>query len=402
LKPEGREEPSLKYHASVPDLICLSHLRWNFVFQRPQHLMVRFARERRVFYVEEPITDAETPWLDVSISHGVHVVVPHLPPGLSPTASLRAQRQLLGAMIEARRVEQPLVWLYTPLALPLVDGLQVSAIVYDCMDELSGFAGASPELRDRERDLLARADVVFTGGHSLFEAKREHHPNVHAFPSSVDVAHFRRARTWRREPSDQRIIARPRIGFCGVIDERMDLDLVRQLAEARPDWQLVLIGPTAKIDDASLPRGANLHYLGMKSYDVLPHYLAGWDAAILPFAHNPATRFISPTKTPEYLAAGCPVVSTSIRDVVRPYGERGLVHIADTVEDFSAAIAAALTPAGRAAVQRADALLATMSWDRTWSAMNTLVGAVERRGAGALASARASTAVAVQADAAAI
>jgi UDP-galactopyranose mutase len=134
-----------------------------------------------------------------------------------------------------------------------------------------------------------------------------------------------------------------------------------------------MIGPVVKIDEASLPRLANIHYLGMKSYDELPSYMAGWDVAILPFAHNAATRFISPTKTPEYLAAGCPVVSTSIRDVVRPYGERRLVAIADTPSEFADAIAAALTVDGRESVARADRFLAQLSWDRTWSAMNALV-----------------------------
>jgi UDP-galactopyranose mutase len=339
--------------------------------------MERYARERRVFFVEEPVFDATDAHLDVTVSHGVHVVVPHLPSGLDRAQVLQVQPPLIRTLLDRQRVHLPLIWLYTPLAWPLVDDVAASAVVYDCMDELSGFAGASPELCAREHELMRRADVVFTGGHSLFEAKRERHPNVHPFPSSVDVAHFGRARTWRDVPADQRPIPAPRIGFCGVIDERMNLDLVRDVAAARPDWHFVMIGPVAKIDDAALPRADNLHYLGMKAYEELPGYLAGWDAAILPFAHNAATRFISPTKTPEYLAAGCPVVSTSIRDVVRPYGERGLVQIADTAEAFAAAIAHALTPAGRECLPRADALLRTMSWDRTWAAMNDRIRQVE-------------------------
>jgi UDP-galactopyranose mutase len=360
----------------LPDLVCLSHLRWNFVFQRPQHLMVRFARDRRVFFVEEPIYDADAPRLEIHVSHAVTVVVPHLPPTANGDA-LDQQRALIRGLFVSRQIRTPLLWLYTPLAWPIVEGVPASAVVYDCMDDLSGFAGASPELCDRERALLAEADVVFTGGYSLFEAKCSAHANVHAMPSSVDVSHFERARTWRLQPADQRAIASPRIGFCGVIDERMNLDLVRDVAAARPEWQVVMIGPVVKISEASLPRAANIHYLGMKPYAQLPAYFAGWSAAMLPFAHNAATRYISPTKTPEYLAAGCPVVSTSIRDVVRPYGEGGMAGIADSPAEFVEALELALTPAGREQVARADALLRTMSWDRTWTRMHALVLAAE-------------------------
>ena len=369
------------------DLLCLSHLRWNFVFQRPQHLMVRFARTRRVFFVEEPLFDADEPRLDVSLSHGVHVVVPHLPASMRELA-VEAQQRLLARLVSAWRIEAPLVWLYTPLALPLIEGLVVEGVVYDCMDELSGFAGASSDLPARERELLARADLVFTGGMSLYEAKRTKHPRVYGFPSSVDVEHFARARRTQDDPIDQQPIARPRLGYCGVIDERMNLDLLREVAALRPDWQQILIGPVVKIDPATLPRAANIHYLGMKKYEQLPAYLAGWNVALLPFAHNDATRFISPTKTPEYLAAGLPVVSTSVKDVVTPYGERGLVHIADTAADFVRAIDSAWSPARRDWRRDADALLATMSWDRTWSAMNDLIDQAlsERRATPARAS----------------
>ena len=182
--------------------------------------------------------------------------------------------------------------------------------------------------------MLARADLVFTGGQSLYEAKRGQHPRVFAFPSSVDAAHFARARRATDDPADQAAIPHPRLGFFGVIDERMDLDLLAAIADARPDWHLVIIGPVVKVDPASYRERANIHYLGKKDYQELPGYLAGWDVALLPFAINESTRFISPTKTPEYLAAGKPVVSTPIRDVVRPYGMRGLVHIAATADDF--------------------------------------------------------------------
>jgi UDP-galactopyranose mutase len=219
---------------------------------------------------------------------------------------------------------------------------------------------------------------VFTGGQSLYEAKRHLHPQVYPFPSSVDVAHFARARQPQRDPADQAGIPHPRIGFFGVIDERFDIDLVRDVAALRPDWHFVLLGPVVKIDRRALPQGPNLHYLGAKNYPDLPSYLSGWDVAVLPFARNESTRFISPTKTPEYLAAGCPVVSTSIRDVIRPYGQQGLARIADAPADFTAAIDAALHEDAVARQVRADAFLSQISWDLTWSRMRQLVDGVVR------------------------
>ena len=361
------------------DLICLSHLRWNFVYQRPQHLMSRAARERRVYYVEESVhaEGQSQAGLDLRAEDGVTVIVPHLPPGLSGDAGEEVTRELLHAYLKSEGVVRPVAWVYTPMRLPLLDGLETGALVYDCMDELANFRGAPPELRGRERQLLERADVVFTGGHALWEAKRSQHPSVHPFPSSVDAAHFARARAGLPDPADQRDIPRPRLGFFGVIDERFGVDLLRELAARRPAWHFVLIGPTVKIDPASLPQGENIHYLGIKGYAELPGYLAHWDVALLPFARNAATEFISPTKTPEYLAAGVPVVSTDIRDVVRPWGEVGAVRIAHDADEFEAAIQAALTEDNAARSRAADALLSGTSWDRTWHEMNVLVGRAE-------------------------
>jgi glycosyltransferase involved in cell wall biosynthesis len=366
--------PAVSRHAKHgDDLLCFSHLRWNFVYQRPQHLMTRFARDRRVFFVEEPIDDAPEPRLDVTADAGVTVVVPHLPPQLGRVLSARLQQILLGNLLRDHQIVHPILWYYTPMALEWSRGVQAKAIVFDCMDELSAFAHAPASLLAREQELLQRADLVFTGGHSLYEAKKHKHPRVHAFPSSVDAEHFGRARARQSEPSDQASIPRPRVGFFGVIDERMDLELVAGLARSRPDWHQVLIGPVVKIDSASLPRAHNIHYLGMKGYGDLPAYLAGWDVAYLPFARNDATRFISPTKTPEYLAAGRPVVSTSIADVVRPYGERGLVTIADTPEEMASALDNALAVSDESWLRRVDDHVSNLSWDRTYAAMNRLV-----------------------------
>jgi UDP-galactopyranose mutase len=358
----------------LPDVLCLSHLRWNFVFQRPQHLMIRCAREARVFFVEEPVfhpgIDA---CLQIDRSAPVTVVVPQLPQGLDPSASQAVQRRLLDGLIRSETIGGYLLWYYTPMALGFTDHLTPLAVVYDCMDELSAFKGAPGVLKAREAELMSRASLVLTGGQSLFEAKRHQHTNIHPFPSSVDAAHFSQARQIAGDPRDQAAIPRPRLGFFGVIDERMDLALIDGVAAARPDWHLVMLGPVVKIDPATLPQRPNIHYLGSKTYDELPRYIGGWDVALLPFARNEATRFISPTKTPEYMAAGKPVVSTSIRDVVRPYGEQRLVRIADEVPSFVRACIAAMAEDPTKRITLADAFLRQTSWDGTWNRIRLLV-----------------------------
>ena len=354
------------------DLICFSHLRWDFVYQRPQQLMSRCATAHRVFFVEEPVFDTDSPWLHVSErpDQDVLVLVAHLPWGPTEEEHGDMYRALLDGFLRENQVQDYVLWYYTPMMASWTDGLKPKAIVYDCMDELSAFAGAPPVLREREAQLLQRANLVFTGGQSLYEAKRDQHPSVYAFPSSVDVPFFNRALTISEEPADQQVIPHPRLGFYGVIDERLDVDLLGAVAKLRPDWQWIIVGPVvSKIDPATLPQEPNIHYLGSKAYGDLPAYLSGWDAALLLFAHNESTRFISPTKTPEYLAAGRPVVSTSIRDVVRPYGDQGLAHIADTPEQFVAACEAAMREDPDERQRKANILLGEMSWDKTWCTM---------------------------------
>jgi glycosyltransferase involved in cell wall biosynthesis len=370
-----RRSPAQNPEATT--LICFSHLRWDFVYQRPQHLLSRFARTSRVFYIEEPVFGAERPHLDISArEHGLRVAVPQLPHGLSESAQCNALRDLIDELIASEAIAAFVAWYYTPMALPWTRHLEPTALVYDCMDELSLFRGAPMAMVERERELIALADVVFTGGSSLYEAKRARSDNVHCFPSSVDSAHFRQARTPRRDPADQARIPHLRLGFAGVIDERMDVDLLAELASARPDWHLVLVGPIVKIDPDQLPKLPNIHYLGAKPYSELPSYMAGWDVALLPFALNESTRYISPTKTPEYLAAGLPVVSTPIRDVVAPYGVAELANIGETAADFVRAVESEL---GRSAMERnrwlkrVDGFLSTMSWDRTHQRMSALI-----------------------------
>ena len=269
-------------------------------------------------------------------------------------------------------IDQHILWYYTPMAMSWTRHLQAAATVYDCMDELSAFKGAPLALKELEAELFKRADLVFTGGRSLYEVKRHQHNNVYAFPSSIDAPHFARARSITEEPADQKDIPHPRLGFFGVIDERLDIELIDAVARLRPDWQMVMIGPVVKIDPADLPRRANIHYLGGKDYKELPSYLAGWDAALLPFARNESTRFISPTKTPEYLAAGCPVVS--IRSVMwcDLRGEWDGSYRGSAAE-FVAGVEAALNEDAEARIEEVDAFLAQTSWDRTWGRMAELI-----------------------------
>ncbi len=362
------------------DIVCFSHLRWHFVWQRPQHLMTRAARTRRVWFVEEAIERDGDARLELeAINDTLTVVTPTVRPGMNRPERLRAQEHLLSGLFDDRISPMPMHWYYTPMAREFSRGLPAGPIVYDCMDELSAFAGAPPAMQLWELELLAIADLVFTGGNSLYEAKRLRHPSVHKFPSSVDVHHFAAARGSVPDPAEQADLPHPRVGFAGVIDERMDRDLLAQVAALRPGYAFVLVGPTARIDPATLPQAPNLHYLGQKPYEQLPAFLANWNVAMMPLAKHPATRYISPTETPEYLAAGRRVVSTSITDVVTPYGDLDLVTIADTPRDFAAAIDGALQPAEPGWQHDVDRFLAASSWDRTWQQMQRLIASVPAR-----------------------
>lgn len=371
-----------------PALICLSHLRWDFVTQRPQHLMQRFARSHRVLFWEEAIpANHHLPYLEFHAFDGtsVEAIRPRVPDRWSPDEQNAALARLFDQMLRLTGIAKPVLWLYTPMMWPVVQHVEASAVVFDCMDELSAFDFAPPALLRHEAALMGAADMVTTGGWSLWEAKRGRHTNIHAFPSSVDKAHFGAARARLPQPEDQAGLPGPRLGFYGVIDERLDLDLIAALAAARPDWSIVMLGPVVKIDPARLPQAPNLHWLGSKRYDQLPAYLSGWDVALMPFAINEATRFISPTKTPEFLAAGCPVVSTPVRDVVRQYGDLQAVHIAADAASFVAACEAALKQAmcPGAPLAEADAVLAQQSWDLTHRRMLALLDqAVARRAKG--------------------
>ena len=364
---------------SMPESIFVfSHLRWDFVFQRPQHLLTRISEKFNIFFIEEPINDVsegDECYLSSSKrSEKLSVLVPHLSSGFDKKQSLKIQTDIIQSHFKKELLSDYLFWYYTPMALEFAGNFSPLVTIYDCMDELSAFKFAPPELIDLERQLLRRANVVFTGGQSLYEAKKHQHSNIHSFPSSIDKAHFGKARQKLEQPADQADIAGPRFGFFGVIDERFDYQIIDDVAHLRPDWQFILLGPIVKIDHAILPRRANIHYLGSKSYNELPAYLAGWDVAMIPFLLNEATRLISPTKTPEYLSAGIPVISTAIRDIVNPYAREGLVSIVSTADEFMAKANVALAEPKDEWLKKVDAFLANRSWDQTAADMMKLIG----------------------------
>jgi UDP-galactopyranose mutase len=365
-------------------LLTFSHLRWDSVFQRPHHIMTRLARRRPVLFVEEPVVTDGPPRLDVrEIAPKLRVATPRVRasgPGFGSDQHAELL-PLLRSHLESNGWSRFAAWLYTPMAVRVARALQPGAIVYDCMDELSAFRMAPPDLIERERELLAHADTVFTGGPSLYRAKRDLHSFAHCFPSSVDAKHFAKAKRGPDAP-DQAHLPGPRLGFYGVIDERMDLDILDTLAARRPRWQIVLVGPVVKIDPASLPNRPNLHYLGQRGYDELPRYLAGWDVCLMPFARNDSTKFISPTKVLEYMAADRPIVSTPITDIAEPYGD--IVYLGGTARAFVDACDRALGASGAERRERqslARDVLSQTSWDRTVRSMGSILDSLLERDA---------------------
>ncbi len=392
-----------------PDLVCLAHLWWDWVWQRPQHLMSRLAQEYRVFWIESPRiqigpasegfaiseerpnlrvgrlvfrSDAATfrrrfdELLDPHTAQAYRVSddIREAGLGFRSPASARLEREVRAAVASWRRGPLAL-WLYTPVALPFVELLGPDLVVYDVMDELSAFKFAAPQLKQQEEELLARADLVFAGGPSLYEARKGRHPDIHLFPSGVEQGHFARALDPDLAlPPAIRDLPHPLIGFFGVLDERLDLDLLARAAALRPAWSWVLIGPLIKLQERALPRRPNIHYLGQRDYQDLPAYLKAFDVAMLPFARNAATRFISPTKTLEYLAAHTPIVSTPIPDVLALYG--AVVRVADDAEGFVAAVQAALDEGAgerEERIRREEELLRRYAWDRIAGEMRALI-----------------------------
>lgn len=354
----------------MQNILCFSHLHWDFVYQRPQHLLTRFARQNKVFYFEEPrkgISD----FYEIYLQDGVSIIKIFINDEENRNQRLE---KLINKVLEDQNLTTYSCWYYTPMALEYTSHLKPQITIYDSMDELSAFRFAPPQLLALENELFKKADVVFTGGHTLYQAKKDRHHNIHPFPSSIDKYHFKAARYNTIDAEDQKHIPNPRFGFYGVIDERFNIELLREVSAQRPDWHFVIIGPVVKIDVNELPRAENIHYLGPKKYSELPEYISHWDIALVLFAINESTEFISPTKTPEYLSAGLPVISTPIKDVVKPYGEANLVYIANNAETFIAYAEEELNKDSKKEwLAKVDEYLADESWDNTFEKMNLLI-----------------------------
>lgn len=352
------------------DLLVFCHLRWDFVYQRPQHIISRLASQYRILFVEEPSPKAEPGHTLNILNSNLHIFKPNI----------QSMDELPEALLQlTRTTEVAMGWFYSPAFYSVLSSFSFDTVIYDCMDELSLFKGAPAELIDQERSLLEQADMVFTGGRSLFDSKNKVHGNVHCFPSSVDLDHFARSKNGISIPSDIADIPAPIVGYVGVIDERIDLDLIRQTAKQMPEVSFVMIGPVVKISEVDLPKLPNIYYLGMKGYPLLPNYLKAFKVAMMPFALNEATRYISPTKTLEYMAAGKPIISTRIKDVVREYADS--VQLISDAAGFVEELNKLLTPA----LSTTDFtgsyynILINTSWNSTVLKMDKLVNQLAQR-----------------------
>lgn len=372
-------------NSRLAPIVVHCHLRWDGVWQRPQQILSRLARARRIAFVEEPVflPRGEHPHLVTREEDGVTVAQPHLPPQeeLLPCVSPANQtlaRELLAPFLLAGKWTGGVRWHYAPMATYLADLSESPVVVYDCMDELSAFKGAPAELVERERDLMREADLMFTGGLSMWLNKRRHNPNCHRFDSGVDVDHFARAiHPATPVPDDARSPARPVIGYYGVIDERVDYDAIRALSAAFPRGTVLLIGPVTKVDPAELPRAENIVYTGQRGYGDLPGYLKAFDVALVPFADTPATRYLSPTKTLEYFAGCKPVVCSPVKDVVENYGD--IVRIARSPEEYVSAVSAALAEDNTERLRRGVERAAEKTWDVIVADMSALLESAEVR-----------------------
>lgn len=364
-----------------PGIIVFSHLRWNFVWQRPQQFLSRFGEKHPILFVEEPMWDlaaGEQPRAEIQeVQANITTLVPHMPAGATKDELDGARREMVRDALkshpQSNRFQSPLLWYYSPMDAAWSLGYFNSrGIIYDCMDELSLFAGAPAELVEQEARLIKNADIVFAGGKDLSEKKREQHSNVHFFGCGVEYQHFAQAQDSSKPlPADVAELPRPVIGWFGVIDERMDYDLVKEMAEARPDWSFVLVGPVVKVDPASLPQAPNLYWVGQRDYKELPDYCRAYDVCMMPFALNDATRYINPTKALEYLATGRPVISTPVNDVVSQY--TGTIAIAKNAQEFVRAIENALENDQSQHIAAGVSRARECSWESTVAQMEQLI-----------------------------
>lgn len=367
---------------SEAGIVVFSHLRWSFVWQRPQQFLSRFASKHRILFIEEPYFDlreGEQGRLELeAVAPNIMVSAVHLPEDLRHSPKLHEElrkfaRQAIDTVNLDGEFDAPLLWYYSPMEASWSLGhFEAKGVIYDCMDELSQFKGAPPELIEQEKRLMKRADIVFTGGYELWLKKSKQHPNVHFFGCGVEVEHFGKASLEETPiPADVANLPKPVIGWFGVVDERVDYTLLKEMAAMRPEWSFVMVGPVVKVDPAELPQAPNLHWLGGRDYKELPSYCKAYDVCMMAFALNEATEFINPTKALEYLATGKPVISTPVADVVRQYQDT--VYIERDAPSFIDRIEKILASPDREWIERGIAKANGCGWDQTVSRMQELI-----------------------------
>jgi len=358
-------------------IIVHCHLRWDFVWQRPQQIFSRLAASHPVLFIEDPVIADGEPRLAIDQPYPNLVrIVPQIPQHLAVNADKDAEiflpqikQALRDHPLLAGRFDNAVHWFYSPMPAPgYVGQLDTVGVVYDCMDELANFRFAPPDIAERERFVMANAGVVFTGGYQLFESKAKHHDNVNFYGCGVDVAHYGRARDAATQvPDAVAATPAPRFGYFGVIDERLDYELIGALADRFPDASIIMAGPLAKVDPAELPQQSNIHWLGQQRYEDLPAIVKGFDVCLMPFALNEATKYINPTKTLEYMAAGKPIVSTAVADVVRNFTP--IVDVAHSRDGFLDAVERAWRQPDDALIAQGIERASGASWDATVESM---------------------------------
>jgi glycosyltransferase involved in cell wall biosynthesis len=370
--------------------VVLSHLKWNFVWQRPQQFLSRFAKDHPILFIEHPeydLAEGESPTVSVDpTENNITVARMRFPKGAPRNYEFDQQmiqmtKDLIATVNDKGEFDKPLLWFYYPMEAPWALQLECRGVVYDCMDELSQFIDAPATLVDNEKLLLSKADIVFTGGYELREKKAKQHNNVHCFGCGVEYDHFSKAQLEETQvPDDLKDLKKPVIGWFGVVDERVDYDLIREAAEKRPDWSFVLVGPVVKVDESMLPKADNIFWLGQRDYKVLPNYCKGFDVCMMCFAINEATEYINPTKALEYLATGKPVISTPVKDVLRQYSDD--LYIAKSTDEFIDMAERAL--AGKDQEMRARGLERAQqcSWESTVAEMERLIDEAIRANSG--------------------
>jgi glycosyltransferase involved in cell wall biosynthesis len=372
------------------DIICFAH-DWGGDPTSKTHIMRLLAKKSRVLWVNSIamrrpvasksdarrlITKLRRAFAGcVEVEPNIFVVNPLVLP--LPGSAL-AQR-LNGVLLERslRRTlsklsfARPILWTFLPTMNRLVGRLGERLLVYHCVDKYSEFSGVPRDaIVAMERDLVKRADLVFTSAARLLEECRPLNPHTHFITHGVDTAHFGRALDPQTPvPDDLAGIRKPVAGFFGLIADWVDLPLIRSLARERPDWSFVLIGKAAT-DLAPLQGLSNVHWLGQKPYTELPGYCRGFDVALIPFVQNELTLRVNPLKLREYLAAGLPVVSTPLPEISR---YDGLVRLATRREEFIGGIEAALAERSPELAGRRFEAMRGESWEARVADMARLI-----------------------------